>query len=291
MELLSYTIDSVVDYVSNVGAAVFTVDNIEDYAEILEHWVEYAYQQCSDTCSNVFSNLSSRVHSNANKLKQLYIGSPYDITLAACRSGNLNLVRDSYCWDGQCFITAAEYGHVDIVKYLLEVESSMFSPKFKQSVRPGALYAACVNGHVELVEYLLFNKVEVHHCLILRLCRDGNEQMFDLVIDHYSKHVDYYGLQTQTTPLYMACLYGHISLVNKLIARGADINKSCRPSDKTPLHAAVYGLTHGTSTPENNKAVLDRLYELNVEVQPDTYGCLPSPTWELPALSDYTVLC
>jgi len=167
----------------------------------------------------------------------------------------------------------------------------MFSPKFKQSVRPHALYTACVNGHVDVVEYLLANDVEVHHCLILRLCRDGNEQMFDLVIDHYLKHVDYYGLQTQTTPLYMTCLYGHISLVNKLIARGADINKSCLPSGKTPLHAAVYGLTHGTSTPENNKAVLDRLYELNVEVTPDISGRLPSPAWELPTLSDYTVLC
>jgi hypothetical protein len=275
------------------------VDNVDTFG----HCAGYVYQQCSNVYSNVYSNVCSGV----SKIRELYVGSPYEQTLEACKTGNLTTVKSSRCWDDKCLITAAEYGHTDIVKYLLESENSLFSSKFKESTRPNSLYVACV-GHPNLqdfedpknqenvknrvasVEHLLAIGVKVPYCLLLRLCRDGNDQMFDLVIDHYTNDMDYHNLQTQTTLLYMACLYGHISLVNKLIARGADINQSSRPSGKTPLHAAVYGLTHSTSTPENNKAVLDRLYELNVEVKPDIRGRLPSPTWELPPLSDYTVI-
>ena len=135
-------------------------------------------------------------------------------------------------------VLAAQYGHMEIIKYFLETYSEIIdinrgasilskTQKIKtHHVTP--LIAACTNGNLELIKYLVSKKADIHKQSL-----------------------------TLATPLRAAAYYGYIEIMEFLINEGADINTpNCIGS--TPLLAAAHSGTY-----EAVKFLLDRGADTN----------------------------
>lgn len=102
---------------------------------------------------------------------------------------------------------AAENGHFDVVKAILEKDISLLHVTDKDGYTP--LHRACYNDHPEIVKYLL-QKGAKH---------DAG------TIDNWQ-------------PLHSACKWNNIKCAALLLAHGADINATSK-GGVTPLHLAA----------------------------------------------------
>ena len=133
----------------------------------------------------------------------------------AAREGNLKEVRRQLAWGANAnkrnfftrdtlLIEAADNGHVDMVKLLIENGADV---NLKGEAWYGPLHAAAANGHIEVVKILLENGADVN-------------------IFHQNK------------PLHNAAMNGHIEVAEILLDNGADINAK-GTDEAAPLHTAV----------------------------------------------------
>jgi ankyrin repeat protein len=104
---------------------------------------------------------------------------------------------------------AAQEGHLDLVKFLLENKADVHA---QTQTGDTALTYACENGHTDVAEVLLYFGAELEH-----LSEGGR------------------------TPLMKACRAGHICTVKFLIQKGADVNRQTTNNDHTPLSLACAG--------------------------------------------------
>lgn len=104
---------------------------------------------------------------------------------------------------------AAQEGHLDLVKFLLENKADVHA---QTQTGDTALTYACENGHTDVAEVLLYFGAELEH-----LSEGGR------------------------TPLMKACRAGHICTVKFLIQKGADANRQTTNNDHTPLSLACAG--------------------------------------------------
>lgn len=104
-------------------------------------------------------------------------------------------------------LIAAEYGHTDVVKALLNKNASVLVINEKGTT---PLYAAAKYGHVDIVKALLSKNAPVNQAR-----KDG------------------------LTPLFIAAKEGFVDVVNALLDKGASINMPCQ--GKTPLYIAAQG--------------------------------------------------
>ena len=102
---------------------------------------------------------------------------------------------------------AAYYGHLEIVKYLVENGADINAKDYEEFT---SLIRASINGHLEVVKYLVENGADINT-------------------------KDHVGI----TPLIYASMLGNFELVKYLIGKGADVNikyKGRKASDYAKNH-------------------------------------------------------
>eukprot|EP00729_Bicosta_minor_P014620 gene14620-biopygen24145 len=104
---------------------------------------------------------------------------------------------------------AAQEGHVDVVKLLLEHHVNPNQATTNDGCTP--VYVAAQNGHVDVVTALVAGNADVNQAST----DDG------------------------TTPVYMAAQEGHVDVVQVLVASNADVNKACTDDGTTPVYMAA----------------------------------------------------
>ena len=151
-------------------------------------------------------------------------------------------INDKY-GEGTPLHIACKYGHIKIVKLLLEKEIIDVN-------KNAPLCIACKNGHIQIVRLLLLddrvdiNQNEVNGNSPLYIaCENGN---FEIVIKllEFNK-IDINKINNEgATPLHSACKNGHKSIVNKLLEysnnnkKKLDINAMTK-KDETPLDISI----------------------------------------------------
>ncbi|XP_031786072.1 ankyrin repeat and KH domain-containing protein mask isoform X3 [Nasonia vitripennis] len=104
---------------------------------------------------------------------------------------------------------AAQEGHLDLVRYLLETNANVHA---QTQTGDTALTYACENGHTDVADLLL---------------------QFGADLEHES--------EGGRTPLMKACRAGHLCTVQFLISKRADVNRQTTNNDHTPLSLACAG--------------------------------------------------
>ena len=120
---------------------------------------------------------------------------------------------------------AAEQGHLEIVKWLVE---------YGVGPLDDALIAAADKGHIEIVKYLLEKGANIHAKsdeAVGDASRNGNLEMVKLLVDSGADIHAY-----QDYALRMAAAKGHLPVVKYLVENGADVNAM----EGEPLIQAAY---------------------------------------------------
>lgn len=158
---------------------------------------------------------------------------------------------------GQALSTAAENGHIDVVRYLLSKNAhnaynahgglnarrqrtvSVVMTTHSSYVPP--LFGACKNGHSDIVKLLLENgvdpNVQTRTTALLEAMESGKSDIVKSLLDYgatVTAHIN------GTTPLHKACSSLAIhdaDILELLISRGADIHMTNRMG-QTPLYWA-----------------------------------------------------
>ncbi|XP_058459318.1 uncharacterized protein LOC131435441 [Malaya genurostris] len=157
---------------------------------------------------------------------------------------------------------AAELGHLELVKILLESKSDVNATNDKNWM---PLHAASLNGHTEVVKMLIQHGADVN-CKILDGCtplhyavETGRLEITKQLLEH-GAYVDPKDKTFNNTPLHYAAKDGYKSIVDVLLTNRADVN-AVTVDGTTPLHlAATQGkleiistlLTHGAHVHAKN---------------------------------------
>ena len=141
--------------------------------------------------------------------------------IKAVTDGDLELVKysvekensDIHTTEGYALRFASQYGHYDIVKWLLEQGLDIHAEN------EAALNSACHYGYLEIVKLLVTSGADIHICqdFALRSAADGGH--FDVV-----KYLVENGANVQAADnlaLTVACKRNHFEMVKYLIQAGA----------------------------------------------------------------------
>ncbi|KAK6529963.1 hypothetical protein TWF281_009113 [Arthrobotrys megalospora] len=121
---------------------------------------------------------------------------------------------------------AAQNGHIEVVKILLEHRKILPDPRDRNGITP--LYAAANGGYTEIVKMLLNGKANAEVIAtngsnrrpFHQAANNGHTAICKLFLDY---QVDFEPLDdTNCSPLFFACQGGHHEIVKLLLAAGAD---------------------------------------------------------------------
>ncbi len=142
--------------------------------------------------------------------------------------------------NGRCIpplYTAAQRGHADVVKVLLEKGVDLGSKEYESN---NPLYAAVSQGNVETVELLMARGATLPHrgdaadSLLVTAVRCGHQKVVQALL---AKGAD--PNQGSNPPLTIAASKGDRGMLEILVAHGADVRGG--NNGWTPLHAAASG--------------------------------------------------
>jgi ankyrin repeat protein len=134
--------------------------------------------------------------------------SPYDMDMVKLLLANGSLVNQITQNKNTALLSAAKYGNLELVKYLVEIYKAKINHKFHDGATP--LMRACYYGYLHVVKYLLSKGA------LLEERNNRNEN-----------------------PLYIASFRGYEDIVKILIEHGANVNSEDNDGD-TPLTVACY---------------------------------------------------
>ncbi|XP_038679983.1 ankyrin repeat-containing protein ITN1-like isoform X2 [Tripterygium wilfordii] len=141
------------------------------------------------------------------QMKETFSGEELDTEVAEIRASVVNEVNEL---GDTALFTAAEKGHLDVVKELLKYSSKeCVSKKNRSCFDP--LHIAAVQGHHAIVQVLLDHD-------------PGLSQTFG---------------PSNTTPLISAATRGHTAVVNELLSKDGSLLEISRSNGKNALHLAV----------------------------------------------------
>ncbi|XP_011496279.1 PREDICTED: ankyrin repeat and KH domain-containing protein 1-like [Ceratosolen solmsi marchali] len=140
---------------------------------------------------------------------------------------------------------AAQEGHLDLVRYLLETRANVHA---QTQTGDTALTYACENGHTDVADLLLQFGAYLEHeseggrTPLMKACRAGHLCTVQFLI---SKHADVNRQTTNNdhTPLSLACAGGHLSVVELLLAQSADPFHKLKDNSTMLIEAAKGGHT------------------------------------------------
>ena len=134
------------------------------------------------------------------------------------------------------FFEAIRAGDRGTVEELLNANAGLLGAKDEKGL--GAYTAAKYSGRNEIAALLLERGVELD---VFTACMAGARERVVELIGREPELVKTYS-HDGWTPLHLACFFGHPSLVETLIAQGAEVNaRSRNAAQNMPLHAAAAG--------------------------------------------------
>ncbi|XP_067003505.2 ankyrin repeat domain-containing protein 17 isoform X3 [Anabrus simplex] len=141
---------------------------------------------------------------------------------------------------------AAQEGHLELVKYLLEASADVHATT---QTGDTALTYACENGHTDVADLLLQYGADLEHeseggrTPLMKACRAGHLCTVQFLI---SKRADVNRQTTNNdhTPLSLACAGGHLAVVELLLAQSADPFHKLKDNSTMLIEAAKGGHTN-----------------------------------------------
>ena len=129
---------------------------------------------------------------------------------------------------------AAEFGFLEILKFLLDEEAPLES-----LYGTTALHIAAEKGHLKIVQYLL--KIEkCDDCLVVfYAAKGGDYDTLHFLLSRKKVYLDSCDSALNYIPLHIAIENGHVESVKLLVETGADVNLAELRTGKTPLHVAA----------------------------------------------------
>lgn len=186
---------------------------------------------------------------------------------------------------------AAQEGHIDLVRYLLESNAHVHA---QTQTGDTALTYACENGHTDVANLLLQYGADLEHeseggrTPLMKACRAGHLCTVQFLLQK-NANVNRQTTNNDHTPLSLACAGGHLAVVELLLSQSADPFHKLKDNSTMLIEAAKGGhtsvvqllldyphsiMTHGTTghsaaptqqTPisaDNNSAGLHEVPEL-----------------------------
>ena len=184
-----------------------------------------------------FKGFKDRLVSSVILPKAAYYGHLEIVKYLVENGADIN-AKDNNGWTS--LIHAAYNGHLEVVKYLVENKADINAiGKYFGFDGLTSLMFASMNGHLEVVKYLVENGANIN---------DRNEALMGASISGHLEVVKYLvenGADINTkdyvgiTPLIYASMFGNFELVEYLIEKGADVNikyKGRKASDYAKNH-------------------------------------------------------
>ncbi|XP_068908725.1 ankyrin repeat domain-containing protein 17 isoform X12 [Tenebrio molitor] len=141
---------------------------------------------------------------------------------------------------------AAQEGHLDLVKFLLENEANVHA---QTQTGDTALTYACENGHTDVADYLLQYGADLEHeseggrTPLMKACRAGHMCTVQFLISK-GANVRRQTTNNDHTPLSLACAGGHLSVVELLLSHNADPCHKLKDNSTMLIEAAKGGHTN-----------------------------------------------
>ncbi|ETW53064.1 hypothetical protein PFUGPA_04690 [Plasmodium falciparum Palo Alto/Uganda] len=145
---------------------------------------------------------------------------------------------------------AAEEGHVEVLKFLLENEVNInLTNKYHQN----ALHIACLENQEKIVHYLLSHNIDINckdningECPLMICIRTRNENLALLILNE-GKNINYNltNIHGETSLIY-SIFYGLYDVADILMKRGADVSVRDINGDKSYNVACERVLSHKT---------------------------------------------
>ncbi|KAK1241179.1 hypothetical protein MKX08_001153 [Trichoderma sp. CBMAI-0020] len=153
------------------------------------------------------------------------------------------------CPSGWALQAAAAKGHTNIVETLLGKQAHV-NRKIESSLFPQctALYAACENGGLAMVDLLLLNDADPnlaageHGYPVIVASLPGKEEILSLLLGKNSRvNVNVRGKRCEETPLINAAAYLSSTSVNELLEAGANVDDADNNGDTALIKAVEAG--------------------------------------------------
>ncbi|XP_063908779.1 ankyrin repeat domain-containing protein 17 isoform X5 [Zophobas morio] len=141
---------------------------------------------------------------------------------------------------------AAQEGHLDLVKFLLENDANVHA---QTQTGDTALTYACENGHTDVADYLLQYGADLEHeseggrTPLMKACRAGHLCTVQFLISK-GANVRRQTTNNDHTPLSLACAGGHLSVVELLLSHHADPCHKLKDNSTMLIEAAKGGHTN-----------------------------------------------
>jgi ankyrin repeat protein len=138
-------------------------------------------------------------------------------------------------------VTAAEHGHVGIVRMLITRGTYPTTPE----IMGRSLASACQNSHIDMVSVLLDYSTPLDYsdfhgrATLVTACGHGDLPMVRLLL---KSGADVH-CKTDVPPIAVACDTGELEIVKALVDSGADPNTPRLIHETTPLSLAFYSFT------------------------------------------------
>ena len=143
-------------------------------------------------------------------------------------------------WSVAPIYIACEYGHLELVRLLVEKGVLMNRPR-NNGATP--LSIACEYGHLEIVRLLAEKGAYMDRARnggatpLSVACENGHLEIVRLLAEK-GAYMNY-PRKNGATPLYIACVYGHLEIVRLLLEKGVYMDRE-RNGGATPLFIARY---------------------------------------------------
>ncbi|XP_064212242.1 ankyrin repeat domain-containing protein 17 isoform X4 [Tribolium castaneum] len=141
---------------------------------------------------------------------------------------------------------AAQEGHLDLVKFLLENDANVHA---QTQTGDTALTYACENGHTDVADLLLQYGADLEHeseggrTPLMKACRAGHLCTVQFLISK-GANVRRQTTNNDHTPLSLACAGGHLAVVELLLSHNADPCHKLKDNSTMLIEAAKGGHTN-----------------------------------------------
>ena len=181
----------------------------------------------------------------------------------AVKWGHLDIVKylvengiDIHTQNDQALKYACIHGRLEVVKYLIE-NGADISKVYENNM--AVLIEVANNGYLNVIKYLLeiINSTEYSEMILLTACVKGHLNMVKYLVE---KGTNIHFLNEQS--LWSACQQGHLDIVKYLIEKGAVINDDMLEcaSSKGNLKIVKYLVERGADVHANDEQTLKSAY-------------------------------